>query len=238
MRIISGKFKRRTLAGPPQGATTRPMPDLVKEAVFNLLRGHAEDGAVLDLFCGTGTMGLEALSRGSPRVVFVERDRKVVKVLEQNIAMLDAQDACEVVVGDALGPAALNRCPRPVHLVFVDPPYELVNEPDGWQRVLRQCARLVGLLDDTGYLVLRTPWPFLHAADADDEAPTHETVTIDLSSDDADAALDAFEAELEAEAARNRGAGRPVDLTIDNAEGPETHAYGTTAVHLYMRRRA
>jgi 16S rRNA G966 N2-methylase RsmD len=220
------------------------MPDLVKEAVFNLLRGHCEDGPVLDLFCGTGTMGLECVSRGSPRVVFVERDRRVVQVLEKNIETLGVQDECEVVAGDALGPAALTRCPRPAHLIFVDPPYDLVNEPDGWQRVVRQCSRLVELLDDTGYLVLRTPWPFLHAAEDDAHAPA-ATLTLDLSDEEADAALDAFEAELEAAAARAREAGelkppgapRTVDLTIEGADGPETHEYGTTAVHLYVKHR-
>lgn len=237
MRIISGKFKRRSLLGPPSGATTRPMPDLVKESIFNLLRGHCPDGPVLDLFSGTGTMGLEAYSRGSPRVVFVERDRRVVKVLEQNIATLEAQDACEVVCNDALGPAALSRCPRPCHIIFMDPPYEMVKDPEVWQRVKLQASRLVEMLDDTGYLVLRTPWPFVHPTEPDvnwDEPG--ETVSVDLSSEEADAALDAFEAELEAAAAKHRATGAAVDLTIDHATGPETHPYGTTAVHLYMKR--
>lgn len=229
------------------------MPDLVKEAVFNLLRGHCEDGPVLDLFAGTGTMGLEASSRGSPRVVFVEKDRRVVKVLERNIADLDAHDGCEVVIGDALGPAALTRCPRPVHLVFMDPPYEMVRDPQGWVRVRTQARRLVGLLDDTGYLVLRTPSPFFHTIDAagsppasgrTDHDPGHNTehdgeeevVEIDLSDPDGDDALDAFETGP----AHGPGA-EPirvdVDLTIDGAVGPETHRYATTAVHLYMKRR-
>lgn len=242
MRIIAGKYRRRPLAGPPHGSTTRPMPDMVKEAIFNLLRGHCEDGAVIDLFCGTGTMGLEAASRGSPRVVFVEKDRRVVQVLEENIASFGAQDDCEVVTGDALGPAALTRCPRPVHLVFMDPPYDMVRDSAGWDRVTTQASRLVSMLDDTGYLVLRTPWPFVrvidpvgHAVEEDGQGP--ETVSIDLSDEGADAALDAFEAELEAAAARIKGAAVDVPLEIEGAVGPETHAYGTTAVHLYMKRR-
>lgn len=243
MRIISGKFKRRPLAGPPHGATTRPMPDLVKEAVFNLLRGHCADGPVLDLFCGTGTMGLEAVSRGSPRAVFVEKDRRVIKVLETNINTLDVADSCEVVNGDALGPTALTRCPRPVHLIFVDPPYDMVNQPEGWQRVKAQCARLADMLDDTGYLVLRTPWPFHHPVEVErrtDGGPP-ASLTVDLSDDDADEALDAFEAELAAAAASAgimKAPMAPVDLAIEHTVGPETHEYGTTAVHLYMRRQS
>lgn len=241
MRIIAGKHRRRTLAGPPHGATTRPMPDMVKEAIFNLLRGHAEDGPVLDLFCGTGTMGLEALSRGSPRVVFLEKDRRVVKVLEENIAMLDAKDECEVVIGDALGPAALSRCPRPAHLIFMDPPYDMVRDPEGWQRVTRQAERLIQLLDDTGYLILRTPWPFFHMIDADGTAVAPAgagaVISVDLSQEGAETALDAFEAELAA-AAGKKGASVDVPLDLEGAIGPETHSYGTTAVHLYMKRTA
>ena len=78
MRIIAGEFKKRKLQGPPDDTTTRPIPDMVKEALFNILRGHPEDGAVLDCFAGTGSIGLEALSRGAPRCVFVERDKKIV----------------------------------------------------------------------------------------------------------------------------------------------------------------
>ena len=215
------------------------MPDMVKEAVFNLLRGHSEDGPVLDLFSGTGTMGLEAVSRGSPRAVFVERDRRVVRTLEANIAGVGATDECEVVIGDALGPAALTRCPRPVHLIFMDPPYEMVRDPDGWSRVTRQASRLVELLDDTGYLVLRTPWPFLHPAEGGgpDGLPAQpdEAVSIDLSDDGADAALDAFEAGLVAPAA-GVPAMTEAGLSIRGAIGPETHPYGTTAVHLYMKQ--
>lgn len=240
MRIISGQFRRKPLAGPPAGATTRPMPDRVKLAIFNLLRGHPEDGAVIDLFAGTGAMGLEAASLGSPRVVFVEKDRRVVKVLEKNIESVGAEDLCDVVVGDALGPAALTRCPRPVHLIFMDPPYELARDPDGWARIRTQAARLVSMLDDTGYLVLRTPMPFYHVTakpgDAGEGQPDERSIEIDLDADDADDALDAFEAEFEAAAGLTEN--KPVDpiMEIDNAVGPETHDYGTTAVHLYMKR--
>jgi len=173
------------------------MPDMVREAIFNLLRGHTEGQAVLDAFAGTGTMGLEAASRGAARVVFVERDRRVTRLLDQNIADLGLEDRCEVVSGDALGPGAWSRCPKPVHLVFFDPPYALVRDEDGWVRTKRAFARLVGLLDPEGYGVLRTPCPFERV----DEGGHHT----------------------------------PVDLSIEGAIGPETHDYGSTAVHLYMR---
>jgi len=247
MRIISGQFKRKPLLGPPAGSTTRPMPDRIKLAIFNLLRGHSADGAVIDLFAGTGAMGLEAASLGSPRVILVEKDRRVAAVIEKNIASVGAEDLCEVIIGDALGPAALTRCPRPVHLVFMDPPYSMVRDPEGWERVRTQAARLVAMLDDTGFLVLRTPAPFFHVIDpasgklsAEEspgvtapEAPVH--ITLDLEDEDADAVLDAFEAELADTPQAER-----VDPTmaIDGAIGPESHTYGTTAVHLYMKKPA
>ncbi|MEM9374160.1 MAG: RsmD family RNA methyltransferase, partial [Planctomycetota bacterium] len=217
-----------------------------KLSVFNLLRGHPEDGAVIDLFAGTGAMGLEAASLGAPRVVLVEKDRRVASVIEKNIASVGAEDICEVITGDALGPAALTRCPRPVHLVFMDPPYALVRDPSGWARVRTQAARLVSMLDGTGYLVLRTPAPFFHVLDPDSgrlgaeqvpaaypgEPVQSRHITLDLEDHDADAAPDAFEAELAHTPASHRV---DPDLSIDGAIGPETHDYGTTAVHLYMK---
>lgn len=171
MRIIAGDFRKRRLQGPPDSLTTRPISDLVKEALFNILRGHPEDGAVFDCFAGTGSIGLEALSRGSPRCVFVERDRRMAEILRANIEHCQAGDRAEVVVGDALGPGALSRCPRPVHLIFFDPPYAMVRDQASWSRVKGQLARAIALLDDTGYAVLRTPWPFLHLVE---EPPTPE----------------------------------------------------------------
>jgi len=195
MRIIAGQFKRRRLTPPPDASVSRPMPDRVKEAVFNLLRGHAEDAAVMDAFAGVGTMGLEALSRGASRVVMVEKDRSIARILERNLAALGDPGGVEIVVGDALGSGALSRCPNPVHLVFFDPPYPLVEDPARRERTLHALAGYIARLDGTGYAVLRTPWPL-----------TDE--------------------------------GREVPLELPGAVGPETHPYGSMAVHLYMRRDA
>lgn len=239
MRIISGEYRRRKLAGPPEGAQTRPYPDLVKEAVFNLLRGHFEGARVCDVFCGAGTMGLEAVSRGAEHVVLIERDKRVVSVLRRNIETLGCAERVEVVQGDALGPGALARCPDPCDVLFVDPPYAMVRDPRLWPRVRAQFERFVDRLAPTGFGVLRTPWPFLHLVEPEDAAGSieheepAEVVEIDLEDVDALARLDAFEADLEA-AAKPGFVG--VDLGFDRAEGPETHAYGSTAIHLYMKR--
>lgn len=140
---------------------TRPISDRVKESLFNLLRGHIEDAAFIDLFAGTGSIGLEALSRGASNVLFVERDRKAIARLKQNIETLDVADECTVSQADALGPLWLNQAPQPAHIITMDPPYALLRDPESTQLVINQMDRVASLLDDDGYLILRTEWPYL-----------------------------------------------------------------------------
>ncbi len=135
------------------------MPDHVRESLFNLLRGHTEDQPVVDVFAGTGSVGLEALSRGASRCVFIERDRAVARTLRENISLLAVEDRAEVVTADAMGGAALAASPLPAHLIFFDPPYSLITNNDDRARTLAQFARFVARLDTDGYAVLRTPWP-------------------------------------------------------------------------------
>ncbi|KAA0215075.1 MAG: hypothetical protein DYG94_10750 [Leptolyngbya sp. PLA3] len=241
MRIIAGRYRSRKLLSPPDRSPTRPLPDRVRESIFNLLRGHFDDAVVLDGFAGVGTFGLEAASRGASRVILVERDRRVAGVLQQNIGLLKAGDCAEVVIGDALGPACLARCPTPIKIAFLDPPYDLVRTPEGWERVRGQMARIVALLSDDGYAMVRTPWPFIRREETDvpvrlrheGENKGGHVVITDLDDLD-DKAVDKLEAELHGSAR-----GRPVDIdrSIAGAIGPETHVYKSTAVHLYMRRR-
>lgn len=161
LRIISGQYRRRHLITPPDAEKTRPIPDRVKESLFQLLRGHFEGATVLDAFAGVGPIGLEAVSRGASKVVMVERDREVFRLLQKNVESLGCADRVELVNGDALGIGALARCPRPLHLVFFDPPYPMVRDPGTWARIKAQFESAVALLDDTGFAVLRTPWPCL-----------------------------------------------------------------------------
>lgn len=258
MRIIGGEFRSRRLLTPPDASTTRPIPDRVKESLFGLLRGHVEEATVFDAFAGTGAIGLEAVSRGAARCIMVERDRKVAEILRQNVEALGAHDRCEVVIGDALGPGALARCPRPVTLVFMDPPYALVRDPAGWNRVKAQAQRLVDFLSDDGFLIIRTPWPFFlepeplpeapaprermrrgprHPHPHDHHPPEHAmphrrgTPSPTPSGDEDEPAETPDEGESPAQQPRLRAA-----LSLSNAEGPETHAYNTTAIHLYACR--
>ncbi|MEX1286974.1 MAG: RsmD family RNA methyltransferase, partial [Acidimicrobiia bacterium] len=84
MRIIGGEARGRRLRG-PKGDTTRPMTDRAREALFNILGPEVVEAAVLDLYAGTGSLGLEALSRGASSAVFVERDRRALAVLRANV---------------------------------------------------------------------------------------------------------------------------------------------------------
>lgn len=237
MRIIAGEYRRRNLFSPNDKSPARPMPSMVREALFNLLRGHTENEAVLDAFAGSGAVGLEALSRGASRCVFVENDKGTRKLLEKNIEHLGVGDRAEVVFGDALGPATLYACPDPCHLIFFDPPYPMVRDPKTWPRVRRAFARLVQRLDETGYAVLRTPYPFVHSEAGehrigeDEPAPGEDPTA--LEDPFADDAADTEVVVLEPGGPKVRYV--DVDLRMPASLGPETHAYRGTAIHLYMR---
>lgn len=120
MRIIAGKWRGRPLAAPP-GAITRPSADRTREALFSMLTsriGSFEDLRVVDVFAGTGALGLEALSRGAAYCTFVEQDRDAIGALKANIAKLGA-DADVLQIGvSSIGPAR-----RPCDLLLFDPPY-------------------------------------------------------------------------------------------------------------------
>lgn len=125
MRIVGGRFRGRSLAGPRSGAI-RPTTDRTREALFNILaHGHAEQltGArVLDLFAGTGAFGLEALSRGAEFTLFVERSTEGRALLRANIEALGVAGATKVFRRDATALGAIGTV-RPFDLLFADPPY-------------------------------------------------------------------------------------------------------------------
>jgi 16S rRNA (guanine(966)-N(2))-methyltransferase RsmD len=121
MRIIAGSFKGRRLIGPPD-SRVRPTSDSLRETLFNILGPAVGGCAVLDGFAGTGAVGLEALSRGAAHVTFVEHDRRVITVLEENIRRCGAASACAIVNRDFL-----RGVDGSFDLIFLDPPYEAQN---------------------------------------------------------------------------------------------------------------
>jgi len=123
MRIIAGLRRGHKFDG-PDNDETRPTSDLVREAIFNILGDGVEGLLVVDLFAGSGGLGLEALSRSAERAVFVEKHRVNVALIKRNLATLRFEDRGHVIVGDAYKWA---RSMTPTHgepvIVFMDPPY-------------------------------------------------------------------------------------------------------------------
>ena len=149
MRIVAGSRKGHHIAA-PKGAATRPTGDRVREAVFSII-GPVEGAAVLDLFAGSGALGLEALSRGAASCVFVERDRGAAGVIRANLEKLRLTGA---VVANRDVAAALRDDRgrgRRYGLVLVDPPYE------EWDRHAGALAEhLPALLEDDALVVVET----------------------------------------------------------------------------------
>ena len=158
MRIIAGTHRGRSLLGPEDDQTTRPITDRVKENLFNRLHslGVLGYGRTLDLFCGTGSMGLEALSRGAEHCLFVDMDRRAIHGLEENLASLGLdEDAYDVILGSALLPTWTHRvADGSLTLALLDPPYVMTGDLAPLHRLL---VDLRPKLEAGGVAVLRTP---------------------------------------------------------------------------------
>jgi 16S rRNA (guanine966-N2)-methyltransferase len=149
MRIIAGRFKGHSLY-PVSGDKVRSTADRVKESLFNIIVGEPEDAEVLDLFCGAGTLGLEALSRGAAHVTFVDLSRRSVDRARANLEALGAGDEGDFLVMDATAVLrVLERNNRRFSLILADPPYGM-----GWPGKILQAIGASGCLAPTGVLVI------------------------------------------------------------------------------------
>jgi 16S rRNA (guanine(966)-N(2))-methyltransferase RsmD len=150
MRIVAGSRKGHRIEA-PKGVVTRPTGDRVREAVFSIV-GSVEGATVLDLFAGSGAMGLEALSRGAANAEFVERDARACRVIAENAAKLGLADSTQVLRGDAVRALrdAATRGAR-YDLVLVDAPYE------EWSKLETPLGELLPeVLADGGLVVVET----------------------------------------------------------------------------------
>jgi 16S rRNA (guanine966-N2)-methyltransferase len=159
MRIVSGKYRHRSLQTSP-GETTRPITARVKVALFDRLGPDLAEARVADVFAGTGTIGLEALSRGARSVVFIENDRVALDLLRQNVAALRAG-------GESLcWPTDASKCsfrPKggeaflPFDVVFFDPPYRYTSRLKAGTMLFRSLERLARdeITSEGALLVLR-----------------------------------------------------------------------------------
>lgn len=136
MRVIGGEFRSRVLKSVP-GTDTRPTPDRLRESLFSILAPRIEGSVFADLYAGTGAVGIEAISRGARRAVFVESNRAAVSVIRENLRSLQAEARAEVRQGNVSAIAAM------IHsdIAFIDPPYHKDREYDS--AIIRVHAPLV-----------------------------------------------------------------------------------------------
>jgi 16S rRNA (guanine(966)-N(2))-methyltransferase RsmD len=141
MRVVSGTNKGIPLKAVP-GNSTRPTTDKVKEAIFNMIGPYFQGGFVLDLFAGSGGLGIEALSRGLSSVVFVDKDGKAIHTIKTNIALCKLDQKAEIFRNDAdRALKALIKRERSFDYIFLDPPYKK-----------QQLERLLTTIDEEGLL--------------------------------------------------------------------------------------
>ena len=149
MRVITGSARGRRL-GELKGMETRPTTDKVKESIFNCIQFDVADARVLDLFAGTGQLGIEALSRGAKSALFVDKRADAVKLVRENLALCHLEENAQVICGDSL--AALGTQSGRFDIIFLDPPYA----DDLLERAVAHIARFDILAPD-GIMIAESP---------------------------------------------------------------------------------
>lgn len=147
IRIISGKYGGRKIEA-PDNRRTHPMSERIRNALFNSIASEIADAEVLDVFAGTGAVGLEALSRGARRVTFIERDRVAQKILAGNIAQLGAEENT-TIIRTTVHNWVETASPQLFDIIFADPPYH--------DTQFSTVSKLFGLLKPGGLMVLSHP---------------------------------------------------------------------------------
>lgn len=145
MRIISGDLKGRRLQT-PKGDNVRPTSDKVKEAIFSMIADIYYDEAVIDLFAGTGNLGIEALSRGASKCYFGDKSKESLRLVKENVNTCRVQDSSVIIAGDY--EMVLKRIPEKAHIIFLDPPYK--------EGLMISCLELISslnLLADEGMII-------------------------------------------------------------------------------------
>ena len=123
MRIVGGEARGRKLFA-PEGETTRPTADRVRESLFSILMGSVRGARVIDLFAGSGALSLEAISRGAASAVLIDMDRKAQQAIARNIDIVGAKNRVKLIKSDWRG--ALSSLHEPFDIVFLDPPYAML----------------------------------------------------------------------------------------------------------------
>ena len=150
MRVIAGELRSRRLKTLP-GLATRPTPDRLRETLFNVLAPVIVDSMFLDAYAGTGAVGVEALSRGARRCVFIEKNRAAVEVIRENLASLGVGNRAEVYTGKTL--TVLERVTADI--VFLDPPYEMEKEYEAALNLLGTSANSLVIVQHSSRTALQ-----------------------------------------------------------------------------------
>jgi len=156
MRVIGGEFRSRRLKTLP-GMALRPTPDRLRETLFDVLAPRIAGTVFLDAYAGSGAVGIEALSRGAARAIFIENHRGAIEVIHQNLKSLGLEGRAEVVRGKAV--AVLPR--REAGIVFLDPPYDLTVEYDAALRALGERPPLLVIAQHPVRLALKEEYGHL-----------------------------------------------------------------------------
>lgn len=151
MRIIGGRLKGREVEA-PRGVLSRPPLAIIRESVFNILGQSVEGKRILDLFAGSGSLGIEAVSRGAAEVQFVDSARRCAEMIDRNVRGLGIDDICRVVRQDAVE-FVLESKGRPFDFVFIDPPFLSGKAED----VLKALAAS-SVASDSTVTIMRTHW--------------------------------------------------------------------------------
>ncbi|TQR17837.1 16S rRNA (guanine(966)-N(2))-methyltransferase RsmD [Psychrobacillus vulpis] len=148
MRVISGSMKGLPLKAVP-GTNTRPTTDKVKESIFNMIGPYFEGGVAVDLFAGSGNLGIEALSRGIDTCIFIEKDQKAMQTIGENLKKCRLEASSELYKIDASRAVkAFEKRSLQIDLLFVDPPYDKVLFYDFAKKIVE-----IGCMKDTGIIV-------------------------------------------------------------------------------------
>ena len=148
MRVIAGSAKSLPLQT-LRGSNTRPTTDRIKETLFNIIAADIPGGRFLDLFSGSGGIGIEALSRGASLAVFVEQDRAALRVIRQNLKFTHLEERSRIIGADAVRTVASMNGEEPFDVIFMDPPYRQELE----RRILEALAHVSAADEDTLIIV-------------------------------------------------------------------------------------
>ncbi len=149
MRVIAGEFRSRRLKS-IAGLATRPTPDRLRQTLFDILGSRVEGAVFLDAYAGTGAVGIEALSRGAARAIFIEKNKNAAQVIRENLASLGIENRALLVVSAALSALAIHKA----DIVFLDPPYDREAEYAPALKLLGESATQLAIAQHSTRLAL------------------------------------------------------------------------------------